>query len=303
MATPLPTSAPPCFASCIASIVNLPICASVSIAARGKSASPKRTSSIARTQLAKTKAEAKAIRMAADQKQLQLKSNEDKVKDLRRKLNAATSNREYQILLEQIAADEMANSVLADEILEALEKVDGFQTNIAEAEAALAAAMQKAAEVRGEVAEARAVAPGRHRPARSRVAAIRGDAAERHPRSVQSHRPPKGRRRLGGDRRPILRRLQPANPAELLQLVMLGQPVAMQNLRPLALSAGVVGDVKAPRKATSTTPKPTSTPIEARVGRRERSRPPCTHVENAGGMPAIRGCRPLRTLVNWQGRP
>ena len=61
--------------------------------------------------------------MAVDKKQLQLKTGEDKVKDLRRKLNAATSNREYQALLEQIAADEMANSVLADEILEALETI------------------------------------------------------------------------------------------------------------------------------------------------------------------------------------
>jgi len=105
------------------------------------------------SQLAAAKAESKAIRMAADQKQLQLKSSEDKVKDLRRKLNAATSNREYQLLLEQIAADDMTNSVLADEILEGLEKVDGFKKNIADAEAALAAAKQKAAEVRAEVAE------------------------------------------------------------------------------------------------------------------------------------------------------
>ena len=83
--------------------------------------------------------------MAADQKQLQLKAGEEKIKDLKRKLNAAASNREYQILKEQIAADEMANSVLEDEILEALEKIDQFQAKIAEAEAALAAARQKAA--------------------------------------------------------------------------------------------------------------------------------------------------------------
>jgi predicted nucleic acid-binding Zn-ribbon protein len=55
--------------------------------------------------------------------------------------------------LEQIAADEMTNSVLADEILEALEKVDAFQKNIAEAEATLAAAKQRVVEVRGEVAK------------------------------------------------------------------------------------------------------------------------------------------------------
>ena len=62
--------------------------------------------------------------MAVDKKQLQLKTGEDKVKDLRYKLNASTSNREYQALLEQIAADEMANSVLADEILEGLDACD-----------------------------------------------------------------------------------------------------------------------------------------------------------------------------------
>ena len=104
-------------------------------------------------EVAKTKAEAKAMRVEADKKQLQLKSSEDKVKDLRRKLNAVTNNREYQILLEQIAADEMANSVLADEILEALDKIDAFGTNIAEAEAAMTAAAQRAAEVRDEVAK------------------------------------------------------------------------------------------------------------------------------------------------------
>ena len=104
-------------------------------------------------ELAKTKAEAKNLRVEADKKQLQLKSNEDKVKELRRKLNAAATNREYQLLLEQIAADEMSNSVLADEILESLDKIDTFQNSVVEAEAALAAAVQRAAEVRSEVAK------------------------------------------------------------------------------------------------------------------------------------------------------
>ena len=85
------------------------------------------------------------MRVATDQKQLQLKSDEQKIKDHRAKLNAAASNREYQILKEQIAADEMTNSVLEDEIIEAMEKVDQLQATIAEAEAALAAARQKAA--------------------------------------------------------------------------------------------------------------------------------------------------------------
>ncbi len=64
------------------------------------------------------------MRVSADQKQLQLREREGRLVDLRGKLNAAASNREYQALLEQIAADEQANNVLSDEILELLEKVD-----------------------------------------------------------------------------------------------------------------------------------------------------------------------------------
>lgn len=103
--------------------------------------------------LVKVKAESKAMRMAADQKQLQLKTGEEKVKDLRRKLNAAASNREYQLLLEQIAADEMANSVMADEILEAMERNDAFQMNVTDAETAVTAAKQRVEEVRAETAK------------------------------------------------------------------------------------------------------------------------------------------------------
>jgi hypothetical protein len=43
--------------------------------------------------------------------------------------------------------------VLADEILDELDKTDAFQNNIAEAEAALAGAKQRVAELRGEVAQ------------------------------------------------------------------------------------------------------------------------------------------------------
>lgn len=89
-------------------------------------------------ELAQLKADAKAARVAADQKQLLLKSGEAKIRELKVKLNAASSNREYQALKDQIAADEMANSVLADEILEALEKIDDFVPTQAEAELKLA---------------------------------------------------------------------------------------------------------------------------------------------------------------------
>ncbi|MFO0819396.1 MAG: phospholipase [Pirellulales bacterium] len=80
----------------------------------------------------------KKTRLGADEKQLHLKQRESKLKDLQGKLNAAESNREYQLLKEQIAADEKANSVLTDEILEALENLDKRQADVKSAETSLA---------------------------------------------------------------------------------------------------------------------------------------------------------------------
>lgn len=90
--------------------------------------------------LAKLQGDIKAARIAIDQKQLQLKSGEAKVVDLKTKLNQAQSNREYQALKDQIAADEMAGSVLADEILEAMERVDILKAQVPELEAQVAKA-------------------------------------------------------------------------------------------------------------------------------------------------------------------
>ena len=59
----------------------------------------------------------KQAKMAADEKQLQLKHREAKLSDLQAKLNMAQSNKEYQLLKDQIAADKQANSVLADAIV------------------------------------------------------------------------------------------------------------------------------------------------------------------------------------------
>jgi predicted nucleic acid-binding Zn-ribbon protein len=81
---------------------------------------------------------AKQMQMAIDRKQLDLKSGEQKVVDLRVKLNGANSNREYQAFLEQIAAAEMAGSVLSDEILEGMDKVDQLGLATKEAEKNLA---------------------------------------------------------------------------------------------------------------------------------------------------------------------
>ena len=70
-------------------------------------------------------------RVQSDERQLQLKTAEDRILDMKRKKNECSTNKEFQTLIEQIAADEMATSVLADEILEIMEKIDGLQ-NVAE---------------------------------------------------------------------------------------------------------------------------------------------------------------------------
>ena len=104
-------------------------------------------------ELTRVQTETKAAKMRADQKQLLLKSNEDKIENLKVKLNACGTNREYQALKDQIAADQMAGSVLADEILEALEKIDESQVHVGEAQKKLAVAKEELAKAQHIVQE------------------------------------------------------------------------------------------------------------------------------------------------------
>ena len=106
--------------------------------------------------LAEAKEKAKQTQIAADRKNLELKSGDQKVVDLRAKLNAASSNKEYQALLEQIAAAEMAGSVLSDEILEALEKIDQCNLAVKEADKQLAAGKEEMAKARRAVQDSAA---------------------------------------------------------------------------------------------------------------------------------------------------
>jgi uncharacterized protein len=101
----------------------------------------------------KAKAEEKAFRMNLDAKNLQLKSSELKIKEFQLKRNTAQSNREYQTFTEQISAAEMANSVLEDEILEAMEKVNEYKQNVAQTEVELKAATKMLDDVRVKVAQ------------------------------------------------------------------------------------------------------------------------------------------------------
>jgi predicted nucleic acid-binding Zn-ribbon protein len=96
-------------------------------------------------ELQRLQGEQKAAKIRSDQKNLLLRSSEQKIEDLKVKLNQASSNREYQALKDQIAADQMAGSVLADEILEAMEKVDELAAHIAEQQKNIEAAKAEVA--------------------------------------------------------------------------------------------------------------------------------------------------------------
>lgn len=107
-------------------------------------------------------AEKQAI-LKADRQQLDLKSSEQRLVDWGMKLNLASSNKEFQALKEQIAAAEMANSVLADEILESLERIDKMGEKVATAAAAVKATEAEMIKVKEQV--------------ESTAEAIRGDIA------------------------------------------------------------------------------------------------------------------------------
>ncbi len=105
----------------------------------------------AEADVAAAKLDLRNARVAADEKQLQLKSREMRLKDLQVKLNQAQSNKEFQAIKEQMAADNQANSVLSDEILEALEKLDVLQAAIVTAEQGTAKAKEELAKTSGRV--------------------------------------------------------------------------------------------------------------------------------------------------------
>jgi hypothetical protein len=105
------------------------------------------------TDLVNAKEAYKQFKIASDDKQLQLKHRESKLADVQAKLNMAQSNKEYQLLKDQLAADRQANSVLADEILEALEKIDQLQAAVKAADANLAKTKAELGNVRKRLSD------------------------------------------------------------------------------------------------------------------------------------------------------
>lgn len=145
----------------------------------------------AEADLAARREQLKSLRMASDRKSLDLKTNEAKIADLRGKLNVAASNREFDIIKAQIEADTVANSVLQDEILELLDKIDRTQSEIRAAEEKAARAKVEldrfqaqfeadAVGLRARVAEL----TGEIRRAESGLA---GDLAEKYRRLVEAY--------------------------------------------------------------------------------------------------------------------
>lgn len=81
--------------------------------------------------------ELKMTRAEIDRKNLDLKSKEQNLHSLRGKLNASSTNREYEILQNQIEADKVAKSVLEDEIIELLDRAEVIGQDIAKAKDAV----------------------------------------------------------------------------------------------------------------------------------------------------------------------
>ena len=96
------------------------------------------------------------VKMSVKEKELSLKSREDRILDLQAKKNSCSSNREYQTLLEQIAADEQANSVLSDEILELFDKATDAEKVVELAQAGVKEAEKMLANLKNKVESERA---------------------------------------------------------------------------------------------------------------------------------------------------
>lgn len=119
-----------------------------------KIAARKKVTERKQTDLEADNGKLKQLKMAADEKTLQLKINDSKIAELKLKLNMASSNREFDIFKSQIDADTMANSVLEDEVLEVYEKIDQTQEAIAACQQALALAARQEQATVEEVATA-----------------------------------------------------------------------------------------------------------------------------------------------------
>lgn len=113
-----------------------------------------------KAELEKARQNVKQTRVMVDKKQLDLKAAEQRVVDWRIKLNTCQSNKEYQALQEQIAAAEMAGSVLSDEILEGMERIDALEQSVVAAQEHVATGEKELAKVREKIVQAAGLIQG-----------------------------------------------------------------------------------------------------------------------------------------------
>jgi len=83
---------------------------------------------------------AKELKLSSDGKNLELRQHEEQIEKLQVQLNAAKSNKEYDITREQMKEIEEKGSALEEEILGALEEIDALDAAESEREAGVAAA-------------------------------------------------------------------------------------------------------------------------------------------------------------------
>lgn len=97
------------------------------------------------------KEQIQSLRKASDQKSLNLKSREAEILKLDGRLNEASSNKEYDIIQGQLAAERSANEVLEDEILTLLTQVDEAETALETAQAGVQECVQRCQDIEAEV--------------------------------------------------------------------------------------------------------------------------------------------------------
>ena len=107
----------------------------------------------------------------AKEKQEHLKAREARVDELRRRLNECSSNKEFQALQQQIRADDQATSVLTDEIVELLDRIEELQGT-------LEAARKERAEAEGQLASVTEEAEGQMAAYRQELAGLQEQVAE-----------------------------------------------------------------------------------------------------------------------------
>lgn len=147
------------------------------------------------TELSDAQAAKKRARIDCDEKQGLLQQRETSIEDSKRKRNECKTNTEFKLLNERIAADQQANSVLEDEILEKLELIDELTEKVKGAEEKLANSKQELDKTKtrvegeqdelkaelerviNELAEAEKALPGDIKQDYDRVVRARGEEA------------------------------------------------------------------------------------------------------------------------------